>query len=816
MSERNPSQAPAGEWRFAAFGLNASLDEADNGFCRHADGAVSLWSLHNCGKLNLPSTDGLAFYYYPVPADRCFSLTASACLEDWFFTNGQEGFGLMAADRVGRHGEDCSFWNNSLMAACARVEYRLDPETGAVVSDRQYPLISMKLGIGAQEKTGVTPENLPELEAGSASAVRKWVSSRMFPLETSCAEAGEGSYNLFGNERTGGVVGTVAHPLTKVILHISRTSSGFEVNWQDETGAIIGMHRFPDPDALCVLDRDFIYVGMFAARSCRVTFRDVSLRVFKGCEETPETPVESKRVSPSCRILSSRHSNHAVYMLRCLPNADGTLRITRRGRPKEECVLTVTSGKLVSCRLLLEEGNNVLQLRFEPRRDSLYADELGEYQVVNRVLERDFSVSFVPLNGRSILYAAPDGTPGGAATRESPVDIHTAIACASPGCEIILMEGHYQPGRPIVVDRDVSGFAGNPIHLHAEGNGRAAFDFEKRFAGFVFAGSHWEIDHIDCLNTADFKPGIVLCGHDLYLHHAGACGNGDAGIVIWTLQDTDTRDDWPHDIQVTHCVSCNNADPGATNADGFAAKLTVGPGIVFDHCISCFNADDGWDLFTKVELGTTSPVVIKNCVAFRNGFDPGGRPRGHGDGIKLGGTSLPAGHYLYNCISWGNRGKGISSNSAPNEYIKGCTSFDNQGPNVALYTMDAKSTDYRVLGLCSLRTEHREMEDVLLPRGSQDEASLFGRRNFYWRDGRSQNAEGFVFPGTWLESLDPPQTDPEHLPASLFQLMDREGNVHLGRFLKLSEEGALALQSAGLNPHDIVAHLHGDGASYEH
>lgn len=260
---------------------------------------------------------------------------------------------------------------------------------------------------------------------------------------------------------------------------------------------------------------------------------------------------------------------------------------------------------------------------------------LGLFQVVERPLIRDFSVRFVPVNGRSTLYASPDGVPGGAATRESPVDIHTAIACASPGCEIILLDGLYRPEKPIVVERDVSGLEGSPIHMHGERGGRAVFDFGKRCAGFTFAGSYWEIDHIDCLNTADFSPGIALCGHDIHLHHARSRGNGDVGIVIWTLLDTDTRDDWPHDIQVTHCLSCDNSDPGATNADGFAAKLTVGPGIVFDRCVACFNADDGWDLFTKVELGATSPVVIKNCVAFQNGFDPAGRRRGYGNGFKL-------------------------------------------------------------------------------------------------------------------------------------------------------------------------------------
>ncbi len=796
------------DWRFAAFGLNTSADEADNGFCRHDDGSVTLWSLNNRGKLNQPSTDGLAFYYTSIPADRRFTLTARACLESWTFTNGQEGFGLMAADRVGRHGEDRSLWYNACMAACTRVEYRLDPETGAVVSDRQYPLISMKLGIGALQKTGVTPQSLPELEAGKPDAVKKWISCRMLPLETSCAEYGEGSYNLFGNEKTGRVVGTVAQPLTEVVLRLRRTPSAFEVSWLDDTGAILGTQRFSNPDALRALGVDRIYVGLFAARACRVTFRDIFLETWEA--DGRAISAQAERVTPTCRIISSRLSNHAVYFLRFITNADGTVSVARRRKPEGESAVPVRAGVPAACRLLLEEGDNDLRLRFEPKKDFCFENDIGLFRVVNRTLIRDFAVSFVPVNGNSTIYASPDGTPGGAATRESPVDIHTAIACASPGCEIILLEGVYLPGKPVVVERDVSGIGGSPIHLHAEDGKRAVFDFQRRSAGFTFAGSHWEIDHIDCLNTADFSPGIALCGHDIHLHHARACSNGEVGIVVWTLQDTDTRDDWPHDIQVTHCISCNNADPGATNADGFAAKLTVGPGIVFDHCISCFNADDGWDLFTKVELGPTSPVVIKNCVAFQNGFDPAGRPRGQGSGFKLGGTSLPAGHYLYNCAAWNNQGKGIDSNSAPDENIKGCTSFDNLGPNVALYTSDAKNTEYAVRGLCSVRTAHKDTEDILLPRGTQDGTGLYGRRNFYWRDGQCRNGEGLAIPESWFESLEAPRFDPDRLPGAMERLMDGDGRIDLGCFLKLTEEGTQALQSAGLDPRGVAAYLHGE------
>lgn len=66
-----------------------------------------------------------------------------------------------------------------------------------------------------------------------------------------------------------------------------------------------------------------------------------------------------------------------------------------------------------------------------------------------------------------------------------------------------------------------------------------------------------------------------------------------------------------------NCSSYLNADKGYEDADGFAAKLTVGQGNVFDGCIAAYNADDGWDLFAKVQSGSIGVVTIQNCVAFK-------------------------------------------------------------------------------------------------------------------------------------------------------------------------------------------------------
>lgn len=114
-----------------------------------------------------------------------------------------------------------------------------------------------------------------------------------------------------------------------------------------------------------------------------------------------------------------------------------------------------------------------------------------------------------------------------------------------------------------------------------------------------------------------------------------------------------------------NCSSYLNADKGYEDADGFAAKLTVGQGNVFDGCIAAYNADDGWDLFAKVQSGSIGVVTIQNCVAFKNGYilDENGREinAGNGNGFKMGGDSMPGAHVLKNSVAFANKAKGIDS-----------------------------------------------------------------------------------------------------------------------------------------------------------
>ena len=62
--------------------------------------------------------------------------------------------------------------------------------------------------------------------------------------------------------------------------------------------------------------------------------------------------------------------------------------------------------------------------------------------------------------------------------------------------------------------------------------------------------------------------------------------NGNTGLQISRYKSTDNWEDWPSHNLMLNCTSYLNADAGYEDADGFAAKLTVADGNVFDGCIA--------------------------------------------------------------------------------------------------------------------------------------------------------------------------------------------------------------------------------------
>lgn len=750
-------------WNYSAFGSSVdTMSEGgkNNGFSGSYDTQdLKVWSMNSKGKLVPNSTDGVAFYYTTIdPETENFTLSADVTVDSWKFTNGQEGFGLMAADRVGENGSGNSFWNNSYMVSATKVEYFWDAEAGQV-SDAGDKY-TMKLGVGSQEKIGVTPENL------AADTVVDDFQTAMRTLETSAAVSGlgAGTYNMVGRYEAALKDITDVNPQTTFHMTIQRNNTGYFLSYTNVvTGETVTNKYYhgDDGDELTKLDENNIYVGFYASRSAKVSFSNMSLTTVAPENDAPAEARPITYVTPNFGIESATVANSANYEMVYYGNADGTLSITdSRGE-------AVVSGQHVDAQTkfrvntVLEQGSNTFAVEFTPDADYKPAKYslLSSYDTV----KFDFTVTY-NVKDRSYIYVSPDGRSYGSGAKDDPVDIYTAVKSAAPGRTILLKGGTYALDKTVIVERGVNGTADAKIYMIAdpEAATRPVLDFRGRCAGMILAGDYWYFQGFDVTRSANAQKGIQVSGSYNTVDNVMTYRNGNTGLQISRYKSTDNWEDWPSHNLILNCTSYLNADAGYEDADGFAAKLTVADGNVFDGCIAAYNADDGWDLFAKVETGAIGRVTIQNSVAFKNGYvlDANGQEvdAGNGNGFKMGGSSISGRHILRNSVSFGNKAKGIDSNSCPDIQVYASTSYNNESYNVALYTNDAKNTAFIAQGILSFKDSANAAEELIAeqfkPKGTQETSAYENAANYYWGGENATNSEGIAAAADWFRNLD--------------------------------------------------------------
>lgn len=750
-------------WNYSAFGSSVdTMSEGgkNNGFSGSYDTQdLKVWSMNSKGKLVPNSTDGVAFYYTTIdPETENFTLSADVTVDSWKFTNGQEGFGLMAADRVGENGSGNSFWNNSYMVSATKVEYFWDAEAGQV-SDAGDKY-TMKLGVGSQEKIGVTPENL------AADTVVDDFQTAMRTLETSAVASGQGAgtYNMVGGYEAALKDITDVNPQTTFHMTIQRNNTGYFLSYTNAaTGETVTNKYYhgDNGDELTRLDENNIYVGFYASRSAKVSFSNMSLTTVAPENDAPAEARPITYVTPNFSIESAKVANNANYEMVYYGNADGVLSITNS---KGEAVV---SGQHVDAKTkfrvntVLEQGSNTFAVEFTPDADYKPAKYslLSSYDTV----KFDFNVTY-NVKDRSYIYVSPDGRSYGSGAKDDPVDIYTAVKSAAPGRTILLKGGTYALDKTVIVERGVNGTADAKIYMIAdpEAATRPVLDFQGRCAGIILAGDYWYFQGFDVTRSANAQKGIQVSGSYNTVDNVMTYKNGNTGLQISRYKSTDNWEDWPSHNLMLNCTSYLNADAGYEDADGFAAKLTVADGNVFDGCIAAYNADDGWDLFAKVETGAIGQVVIQNCVAFKNGYvlDENGQEvdAGNGNGFKMGGSSISGHHILRNSVSFGNKAKGIDSNSCPDIEAYSSTSYNNESFNVAFYTNDAKNTAFIAKGILSFKDSSnaagQTVAEQFKPKGTQETSAYENAMNYYWRGENSTNSEGIAATAEWFQNMD--------------------------------------------------------------
>ena len=633
-------------WGYIVYGNGASESNSayegninETGSVTLRSGAVDangvLKGSGNNGKLVPASFDGLNFYYTAVPTSLNFTLRAKVTVDQWSLSNGQEGFGLMAADRLGGSG-----WNNSYMAVVSKTEYYWNEEAGKVTNDTTALKVSQKIGIASQEKKGLTKDNIAAIEANDTETVKQFQSA-MYPLEQRYAQ----NVNVIGNA-VKPVDATIENPVTEMYLTIQKNNTGYFVSYESVDGTYSTTKKYYDTETLSQLDSDNVYVGFFTSRYAQATFSDVTFTTINPSDDAPaeEKPIEE--LVTNAAFNSKTATGSSDYEFRFTANCDGVLSIWDSEDNAIATDVAVAANTVVKpATTTLNVGKNSFRYVFTP--DAGYIPEKDMVMSSYEPIEGTFTVTYrtYGVEGQSI-YVAPGKY--GVGTKEDPMSIYDAVKYVQPGQTIVVMEGTYYLEKTVKVERGVNGTADKPIQMVAdtEASSRPVFDFQGLCAGMVLAGDYWYFQGFDVTNSANAQKGIQLSGKYNTMDNIMTYHNGNTGLQVSRYLTTDEFDMWPAYNLILNCTSYGNADAGYEDADGFAAKLTVGDGNVFDGCISYNNADDGWDLFAKVQSGSIGAVTIKNSVAYGNGYLEDGTNAGNGNGFKLGGDSMSGKHVL--------------------------------------------------------------------------------------------------------------------------------------------------------------------------
>lgn len=771
-------------WRVSTYG--SSTDSKNNGVIGNAnDGKVTVYSEGGKGKIVPGSTDGLTFYYTAIdPEIENFTLTADIHVDSWTLSNGQEGFGMMAADAVGSNGDGTAFWNNAYQAIVTKVEYYWDGED--VTTDSSANKISMKLGLGAISRLGVTADDVAAIKNGTITMPAGYVSETT-TLETGAATKGPGTYNLVGNwNKKAEPTGSLENPLTDFRLQIQRNNTGYYLRYLDKDNKVIKEVRYYDLErnSLTQIDKDNIYVGFFASRNARITVSNIDLKTITPADDEKAEEREIEYVYPINTIESPAFSNSADYNLVYYGNADGTL-VVKDQNGKEVLNKEFKALTKETVALKLNSGKNTFTINFIPDKEY----KPGEFKLMTSYdpVTINHTVEYKTVENNNI-YVSPNGKSNAAGTKDDPMDIYTAVKIAAPGQKILIKEGTYDLSSTVKVERGINGTADAMIYMIAdpEAGSRPVFDFGGKCAGMILAGDYWYFQGFDVTRSADAQKGIQVSGNHNILDRIKAYKNGNTGIQISRYLGTDQFNQWPAHNTILNCSSYLNADKGYEDADGFAAKLTVGQGNVFDGCIAAYNADDGWDLFAKVQSGSIGVVTIQNCVAFKNGYilDENGREinAGNGNGFKMGGDSMPGAHVLKNSVAFANKAKGIDSNSCPDIKVYSSTTFDNESYNVAFYTNTAVNTAFAADGILSYKVSNKVAEQFKL-LGTQNAADVKGVTNYYFDGSKTVNNNGKEAAASWFKSLD---------TASALKdggiTRNADGTINMNGFLELTDE----------------------------
>jgi hypothetical protein len=298
----------------------------------------------------------------------------------------------------------------------------------------------------------------------------------------------------------------------------------------------------------------------------------------------------------------------------------------------------------------------------------------------------------------SALYVAPNGSAGAAGTQASPTTLASAITRVTAGGTIYLRGGTYSQSSTITVAAGNNGTSGAMKNITAYPGETPVLNFSAQSEdpanrGLAVNGNYWHVTGIVVERAGD--NGIFVGGSNNVFERVVTRFNRDSGLQLSRTASDTPKAQWPANNLVVSSESHDNADSDGEDADGFAAKLTIGTGNVFRYAVSHNNIDDGWDLYTKTDTGAIGPVTIEDSLSYNNGTLSNGTVNTNGDrnGYKLGGEDIGVNHTVQRSIAYHNGHHGFTYNSNPGSMtISNNLSIDNAERN---FSFDAGTSTYR-------------------------------------------------------------------------------------------------------------------------
>jgi hypothetical protein len=275
---------------------------------------------------------------------------------------------------------------------------------------------------------------------------------------------------------------------------------------------------------------------------------------------------------------------------------------------------------------------------------------LSGFRIILSVLLFSFSsISY------SQLYVAVDGSDENPGTIDLPLKTITrAIQLAAADTTIFVRGGVHEYNATIRLNK--TGQADKPIKIWAYPGEKPIIDFSSQpvatsSRGFQISHNYWYVKGLEIRNAGD--NGIHISGWYNLVEECRIYHCYDTGIQL--------SNGASHN-KIINCDSYENCDKhtNGENADGFAAKLSIGPGNEFHGCRAWGNADDGWDLYEGANA-----VIINDCWAFRNGYNVWGLQTytGDGNGFKVGGNYVQGPHIVTRSVAFDNKQKGFDQNN---------------------------------------------------------------------------------------------------------------------------------------------------------